>query len=431
MGNRTKHLSRQKRLANIQHQNERELAFAKTLAERKPAHKSWKQRVDSFYHRSVPEEQLVSTIDHQLYQLFNTMAAKKLAQRICFRALLLHLDQQKCQKLLQDRDYLTGLFVLSSHAPAIRQPVKTWRRASHSTEKQFVSLIDHCFVHYAVPPFFYRVWLDAEKTIQQRWFIDLAQGKSIRQVGKLPIAMTKKMGHFFTQAAVTLTVEEALRWAQAKGMGGSDQLAQAIAGSRLSRNEFKEERLWETVIRFLVQQPNEHAPRVGEVIDYIAHAFGQNATFSMKGRTWTALWRQTEAWHEELNRERKLGGKYTWEASGIAERVVTKGSGNKIKTYCLIELCSSKALATEGRTMRHCVSSYAYICYKQRSAIFSLRVRDQLTAEENTLATVEVDLRQRRVVQAKARFNGPVSAPARQMMEKWAKEEKLTLSPWL
>ncbi|MGB3849021.1 MAG: PcfJ domain-containing protein [Tunicatimonas sp.] len=431
MGNRTKHLSRQKRLAYIQHQNERELAFAKTLAERKPAHKSWKQRIEAFYHHAVPEEQLVTTIDRELHQLFSAMAAKKLAQRICFRALLLHLDQQKCQKLLQDPDYLTGLFALSSHVPTIRQPVKTWRRTSHNTEKQFVSLINHCFVRYAVPPFFYRVWLDAKKTTQQRWFIDLAQGKSIRQVGKLPVAMTKKMGHFFTQAAATLTVEEALRWAQAKGMGGSDQLAQAIAGSRLSRNEFKEERLWETVIRFLVQQPEEHAPRVGEVIDYIAHAFEQNATFSMKGRTWTALWRQTEAWHEELNRERKLGGRYTWEASGIAERVVTKGSGNKVKTYRLMELCSSKALATEGRKMRHCVSSYAHVCYKQRSAIFSLRVRDQLTAEESTLATIEVDLRQRRVVQAKARFNAPISAPACQMMEEWAKEEKLTLSPWL
>ena len=318
MGNRTKHLSRQKRLAYIQHQNERELAFAKTLAERKPAHKSWKQRIEAFYHQSVPEEQLVSTVDRELHQLFSAMAAKKLAQRICFRALLLHLDQQKCQKLLQDPDYLTGLFALSSHVPTIRQPVKTWRRTSHNTEKQLVSLINHCFVRYAVPPFFYRVWLNAKKTTQQRWFIDLAQGEDYtRQVGKLPVAMTKKMGHFFTQAAATLTVEEALRWAQAKGMGGSDSLAQAIAGSCLSRNEFKEERLWETVIRFLVQQPKKHAPRVGEVIELHCPCFRAERDLFYEGQNLDCAVAANGSLARELrNRERKLGGRYTWEASG-------------------------------------------------------------------------------------------------------------------
>ncbi len=432
MGNHTKkRLSRQKRLAYIQYQNEREQAFAETLAARKPVRKSWKQWVDSLYHRTVPEEDLVSATDVRLHYLFGRISAKKLAQRTCFRALLLHLDRQKCQRLLQDTDYLTGLSTIAYRAYAIRQPAMTWRRTSHSVDKQFISLIDHCFVHYPVPRFMYQVWFDTKKTVQQQWFIDMAQGKSIRQVKGLPIVMTKRMAHFFGQASNTLTVEEALRWAQAKGMGGSHLMAEAIAGSRLSRDEFNDEAFWETVIRFFVQQPDEHAGRVGEVIDYLNHALAQNAVFVMKGRTWSALWRQTEAWHEEMHRARALGGRYTWEASGIGERLITRENGNKTKAYTLVELCSSKALATEGRKMKHCVSGYAHVCYKQRSAIFSLRVHDQALAEERILATIEVDLRQRRVVQAKARFNEPIKPWTQQMMKKWAKEEGLTVSPWL
>ena len=423
-------MSRQQRLAYLQYQAEQERAFAETLAERKPIRKSWKQRIDALYHRTVSEDELVSTIDIHLHDLFGRIAIKKLAQRKCFRVILLHLDRQKCHRLLEDTNYLTGLLAISYHVYAIRQPVKIWRRTSHNVEKQFVSLVNHCFVHYPVPPFLYQVWFDSKNVIPQQWFIGVAKGKNIRHAKELPIAMTKKMAHFFGQASSTSTVEEALRWAQAKGTGGSNRLAEAIASSRLSRNEFRAEPFWETVIRFLVQQSDEHAGRVGEVIDYLANALGQDAALSMKGRTRNALWRQTEAWHEELRRTRELGGRYVWEASGIGERLVTQGKGSKTKTYTLIELRSSKALAMEGRKMRHCVSSYAYVCHKRRSAIFSLRVHDQAIAEENTLATIEIDLKQRRIVQAKARFNAPITRIAQQMMEKWAKEEGLTLSPW-
>ncbi|MEQ9440624.1 MAG: PcfJ domain-containing protein [Cyclobacteriaceae bacterium] len=432
MGNHiSKQISRQKRLANIQYKNERERAFIQTLADRKPSNQSWKQLVDTLYWGTVTEEKLVSDAYVQLHQLFKKFTANKRVEKKKFREVLIHVQQQKCHKLLQDARYLIALFALSNHASAMVRAIKEWKRPSYSVEKQFISLVSHCFARYEVPLFFYQVWFDEKKSTQQQWFIDIGSGKSIRCARGLPVRMTKKMAHIFLQAPEALTVEEALRWAQARSMGGGDRVAQAIAVSPLSRNEFREEVFWETVIRFFAQQPDEHAARVGEVIDYIAAVYRQNRDFTMKGRTWNALWRQTEAWHEQLNRERKLGGRYVWERSGIGEREVKKGSRNKTKTYTLVELCSSKELATEGRKMRHCVSSYAHVCFKQRCAIFSLRVYEQGIAEETTLATIEVDLKQRRIVQAKARFNARISATAQQMMEKWATEEGLTISPWL
>ncbi|MEM9673480.1 MAG: PcfJ domain-containing protein [Bacteroidota bacterium] len=433
MGNHiSKRVSRQERLAKMQLKNERERAFIQTLIRRKHANQSWSELIDGLYHGILSQEKLVGDESIQLYKLFKKCSDKKRqAQREMFREVLLHLDQQKCHKLLQDANYLIGLFVLVRRSYAMIRSVREWKRSSYSVEKQFVSLVNHFFVRYETPRFLYQVWLDAKSRKEQQWFIDITSGKSIRRSRGLPIVMTKKTAHFFGQAEDTLTVAEALRWAQTRGMGGSVQIAQAVASSRLSRNNFRDESFWETVIRFLVQQSDEFATQVGEVVDYIANAREENSEFSMKGRTWNALWRQTEAWHEQLNRERKLGGRYVWEHSNIGERLIIRGSGTKTKTFQLIELCSSKALAMEGRKMRHCVSSYAYTCYKQRSTIFSLRMHEQTTAEETTLATIEVDLKQRRVVQAKARFNEPISQRAQQIMEKWASEEGLTLATWL
>ncbi len=433
MGNQiSKQCSRQERLLQLQYKTERERAFIETLSERKVTNQSWQKLVDGLYHDTVSEKKLVTEISIKLYELFSKCSAKKRqTQRKQFREVLLHLHQQKCYKLLQDAEYLAGLFTMCRYTHAMMHPVKEWKRPSHSAERQFVSLVNLCFVRYKVPGFLYQVWLDTKKNTQQQWFIDLGSGKNIRRVRGLPITMTKKMAHLFLQATDELTVEEALRWSQARGMGCSDQIAEAVAMSRLSRNRFHAESFWESVIRFIAQQPEEYADKVCEVIDYIAYAYEQNTDFSMKGRTWNALWRQTQAWHEELNRERKLGGRYVWESSGIGERLITKGSGTKTKTFQLIELSSSKALAMEGRKMHHCVSTYAYVCYKRRSAVFSLRMYDQAVPEETTLATIEVDLKQRRVVQAKARFNARISRQAQQIMEKWAFEEGLTLAPWL
>ena len=416
----------------MQYKNEREHAFIKTLTERKATALSWSQLVDGLYNNSLSKERLDSAEGLLLHQLLGGLSIRKhQTQRQRLREMLLHLDAQRCQKLLKSTHYLIGLFTLCRHPYLMIRPIKKWKRSSHSIERQFISLVNHCFVRYEVPSFLYQVWFDKEKAIPQHWFVDVGNGKSIRHAQEMPIAMTKKMAHFFGQAAEDFTVEEALRWAQAKGTGASDRVARAIAASSLGRNEFREETFWVTVIRFLVQQPDECSDRIGEVVDYIACIREQQWEFSMKGRTWNALWRQTEAWHEQLHRERKLGGRYVWTPSTIKERLITRGRGSKTKTYMLLELCSSKALATEGRKMRHCVSGYAYVCYKKRSAIFSLRVYEQEVAEPTTLATIEVNLRQQRIVQAKAKCNAPVSSQAQQMMEKWAAEEGLSIAPWL
>jgi len=96
----------------------------------------------------------------------------------------------------------------------------------------------------------------------------------------------------------------------------------------------------------------------------------------------------------------------------------------KSEVFVMEELNESRLLAAEGRTMKHCVSSYAYYCEKGRAAIFSLRkYSDGILLD--IMATIEVSLQTLRVVQAKAKMNRPISEEARKHLEAWAKKEGL------
>ena len=70
---------------------------------------------------------------------------------------------------------------------------------------------------------------------RQRWFCHVGRGGSLRTAG-FPIALTRRMAHEFSRAPAAFPIDFALRWAQVRGLGGSDDLARAVAGSRLGRD---------------------------------------------------------------------------------------------------------------------------------------------------------------------------------------------------
>lgn len=80
--------------------------------------------------------------------------------------------------------------------------------------------------------------------------------------------------------------------------------------------------------------------------------------------------------------------------------------------------------------MNHCVASYARSCCVKVTSIFSLRSSSFLKGQE-TLATIEVDLKSQTIVQAKAQFNKPISAVAKKIMNDWATHHELKIGKWL
>jgi len=351
-------------------------------------------------------------------------------RRAAFKEILLHLYKKRCTKLLRNEQYLSVLFQIAWFSLVSVRDIKSWKRNSHNADKQLKSIIKHCFVKYKVPEFMYSVWSDYNRKYIS-WFIDLAYGQSVKSLSKIPVRLTKKGAHYFLQAPKHYTIEMALRRAQALAFRNDELLAERIACTGLSRNNFYHEAFWETVIQFFMKQTMLDFNKMEEIIDYLSYCIDNDADYSMKGRTITSLTRQSDEWHiEQAVYSASTVEMFTWEPTLSSSYMVQKKEEKDVKKYRLLELCSSKELIAEGRKMNHCVASYARSCCVKVTSIFSLRCIS-ISKGQEILATIELDNKSQTIVQAKARFNKPISPAARKIMNDWAAAHDLKIGKWL
>ena len=271
-----------------------------------------------------------------------------------------------------------GLLALACHHTDWVRPIEDWNPTGQSPMPQFGSLAMHLLARYPVPAFMTSVWLrdrDAESHRYQGWYKHIGLGRNIR-TADLPLLLTKMMAHHFMLAPDHYTVEAALRWGQVRGMGGSEELAGAVAATQLGRS-FEHEDFWKTVIQFFVNEPTLDSIHIGPIVDYLnSQKFVPQEDFleegelgrpgppqpnlTMKGRTKGSLLRLVEEWHKSLRHRPKVVPVY-WERSGIGElRFIEKDSRDHEppRTWTIQELLSSGELYREGLAMQHCVASY-------------------------------------------------------------------------
>ena len=311
------------------------------------------------------------------------------------------------------------------------RPIKEWVPDSHNLRRQFSSLVRYLLTKYDVPIFMDEVWFlgDSKEDQQmQGWFLFIGAGGNIRRAG-IPVNMTKMMAHRFLEAPNDMPVKKALRWAQVVGQGGSESLADAIRLSRLG-DHFSNEDFWETVVKFLVNNPMLDPDQVGPLIDFIfnqkyepheiIHPGGAiemggppQPNFAIKGRSIEKLLRQMAEWHEHLaqeadlldERKGKKGYVSTWPSSGIGDLRVAEGTGQlEPRVWTIKELLSNRELGAEGKAMHHCVSSYARNCRQGKTSVFTLRVKDEV-GEVQPVLTIAVDAKNRSVTQVRGKYN--------------------------
>ena len=229
------------------------------------------------------------------------------------------------------------------------------------------------------------------------------------------------MAHEFLQAPDHYAVGEALCWGQVIGQGGDEELVEALLGTPLGRS-FDDEAFWGTVVHFCAENPLLDPAYVGPIIDYINHrkyvlqelvhpgatiemAPPPEPNFSMKSRSVPKLLDQAEAWHRHLNREEK-SAEGQWNKSDIADLFYQVGDAENggFLLWTISELLSKEELKTEGRSLRHCVSSYAGKCKEGQTSIWSLQVENGL-GETIRLVTIVLQLRTRNITQVRSRHN--------------------------
>jgi hypothetical protein len=369
--------------------------------------------------------------------------------------------------------YYGGLLALARrHKDWLRAP-EGWRPTTHRPRRQFRELAWHLLCRYDdAPAFLESAFFRAESAAadaQRGWFVAAGNGVGLRALPGLPLSLTKRMAHAaLTEVPGDLTVEAGLRWAQVVGMGGSERLARAVIGTRLG-DSFADEAFWETVVRFLVDNPMLDVAQVGPLVDYLRHerTAPRRPTdrerlpegFTMKGRTPAALLARVEAWHSRLaQEERRLRGRdLSWEPCGIGgltweDRPERPGAGHEAVLWSIEEITTAKGLNAEGAAMHHCVGTYAQACARGGTAVFSLKALRDGDGEPERVMTIAVS-RAGVVTEARGKRNAlPTATPAessgswgvrlsgreaallargRRAVQRWAAEHRVTLPNYL
>lgn len=335
-----------------------------------------------------------------------------------------------------------ALLALSAHwRDWLRNP-DGWEPPDTEPAEQFGSLARHLLARYDVPAFLDAAWfagLTPEGVRQQRWFKHVGRGENVRTADDLPIPLTRRMAHHFTQAPPRIAIPEAFRHAQVLGMGGDERLVRSILSTRIG-TDFEHDEFWVPVIRWLIAHPTLDPIHDGPIIDYLhdqkfvpsvpnptSRVRGQpreplltppQPNLSMAGRTPESLLRCVEAWHKGLG-SRRLGVSARWKPTGIVPLVREEGEGADRRVYEVAELISSEELEEEGRAMGHCVATYWRLCESGQSSIWSLTVEDASGLVERLL-TLEVRNAQRLVVQARGKSNDPPTVAQLAVLGRWA-----------
>lgn len=354
----------------------------------------------------------------KLSECFKEIAREK---RSLFKEVLKYLNNNSI--LITGEESIHAVYNMVTFRKYWRNNIFQWKPSSKQDSIQVHELATWLFCQYPVPGFLFKAFYETNQLIAIDWFIHIGSGKRVKDMPKVPFRFTQKMGHYFLQAPSKFSIQEALRWAQVRGLGGDEKLADRIAYSWLATKAYSNEDFWEAFLMILAIGGMFNLAKVGELIDYVREAKRINDDYSLKGRTLSSLMKQSDEWHKQYTHHK---GSMIWKPCGLDGFKFEK----KNEVIVIEELTAQKALIAEGKTMRHCVASYFTYCSKGKSAIFSFR-KYSMGILMDTLATIEVNLSLNRIIQAKGKMNRPVSEEVKRYMEMWANSQQLEISPYL
>jgi hypothetical protein len=338
------------------------------------------------------------------------------------------------------RGIVRGLVALEGFRGSWLRPVEEWVPQGERARGVFSSLAHHLLANYPVPPVLQSAWFEEPgwwAYRQQHWFHHVGMGGSLRAAG-FPVRLTRRMAHELSLAPAHVEIGFALRWAEVRGLGGSDALARAFASTRL-RKEFLGEEFWRSLIHLLLNTRGLDMAQVDPIVEYLYdQKFAQRTVIigedtelsidpprpdlSIKGCTVASLVRRAAEWKAEQRPAAPERKRFAWGRSGIRE---FRGAGEEGRAWTIRELLDSDDLAAEGKAMKHCVATYTEFCVKRRSTIWSLGLEGP--EGRRRMATIEVDPSTKAVVQASMKCNEEPDEPCRSIVREWASREGLTV----
>jgi hypothetical protein len=386
----------------------------------------------------APETETASRQAEELAQDIQAHC-KHIAESDCSSEILEQLNDEEALVVgrmlnhLQDQPQRRDLALMVLFCPFwVRSPL-TFPGAEKAFEAgglNLGALGEHLFCLYSYPKSLRYCGWNASQDLWQEldwfaWFLLATQGGSVERAGKLfgwhfPRAVVAN----FTMMEHCWRPEQALELAWVQHCGGSQWEAEQLREqpgffeptSYFSRGWEEHHRQLEhfsaQTVQWLArnkQALNETSCRL--ILPWAVHRHAEaqagRGVFTWSGRSVAQALTQAEEYQATRY---NFTTNATWEPLGWDWSFRDEASGD---TWTMTELTSSLALWEEGTAMSHCVGGYTHLCVHGSSAIFSMRNNDKRRI------TIEMEPRQRRIVQARGTANRDASAAEKQILNAW------------
>lgn len=357
---------------------------------------------------------------------------------------------KKSNTFINDKDNIKSLKgILEVYEYRIRD-IDTWKPKRINAQAQLYDLLNHLFAGYPVPSFLVNGFItyNLEAIFL---YCHIGSGKPIRKFEFIPnMLLTNRCFHYLQTTPPHCTFNESFRRSQILSLGGDNRLFHVLMGSKLqtvtnsNKIDPKVEEFWVSVIRFFINNPMINSDKIPEIIDYIYDQkytvkrirnldgvtysnLIEHPNFSMKDRTPESLINYSDEWHRlsTLNTKREKNP-LEWEPINIDDFHYKNGDN----FYDIIQLISSKELIQEGKLMHHCVATYASSCARKLCSIFSFRVTNEKRGIHDS-PEITLEIRNKDIVQAKARYNAKPYPYYLELVKKWADKNGIGVSKYI
>ncbi|MFK8164717.1 MAG: PcfJ domain-containing protein [Lewinella sp.] len=204
---------------------------------------------------------------------------------------------------------------------------------------------------------------------------------------------------------------------------------------------------WKEMIDPIVQKLRE-APYhwlAGEgdhLLGYLHHAVRDLFGFAVNAVSIEQLEREADAYYARIDarqaeQQRRQAARAAlreqaadpnrWPAlAGVSPWEETLNKYGPVRKWKIVELTNRNQLAEEGRSMRHCVGTYANACLQRHSSIWSIREL-RLSGQWYSVATIEIDVKHKKIVQFYGRHNATPAPELMTRLERWMEREGLKI----
>lgn len=353
----------------------------------------------------------------------------------------LHLHNKKKKKASPKRKEATDMIAylgdLFKPTQCVRDP-EEWKSPSYNFDRQVMSFVKWIYCKFNVPTFMFGIFNKKNKTYYNKsysakaygqyqfkketefffeWFMVIANGQSFART--MSDFFTKKEAHIFLNGRADLNIYDNYWRAKLIAAGASERLV-SICLQRFpnTNHSITAADFWHEATRFLPRFENEiDRTNLLDVMDYITNSARENNNkFSFKGRTFSSLIKASNEWHKQQQLKKFGDLNYAFKPCPVNADWKWHDKQENCD-WVVYQIPNSKELYREGKTMRHCVASYAGACRDGRSYIYSLMMVDGINAPERVL-TIEVNSRLE-VVQVRGRCNASPKGRADYVTNKW------------